>query len=73
MTTTITLTDDGPLQVTGDFDLVDDAGVAFRRRKMCLLCRCGRTLRPPFCDASHTAAEFVSCPRAPLPTPIEDA
>ncbi|WP_029049717.1 CDGSH iron-sulfur domain-containing protein [Cupriavidus sp. amp6] len=65
MITTITLQDDGPLEVSGDFEMVDEAGAPFRRRKMCLLCRCGHTRRPPFCDASHAEAGFNSCPRAP--------
>lgn len=65
MTTTIALEDDGPLQVSGDFELVDDSGVSFRHRKSCWLCRCGHTKRPPFCDASHSDVGFSSCPRAP--------
>ncbi|WP_374193426.1 CDGSH iron-sulfur domain-containing protein [Trinickia mobilis] len=57
--------DDGPIEVSGEFEMVDDNGVAFRRRKRCLLCRCGLTKRAPFCDASHEEAAFSSCPRAP--------
>lgn len=70
MTTTITLKDDGPLEVSGDFEMVDDAGVPFRRRKSLWLCRCGHTQRPPFCDASHSEAGFRSCPRAPATASI---
>ena len=69
MIPTITILDDGPLQIRGDFELVDDSGTLFRRRKICSLCRCGLTQRAPFCDASHVEGNFSSCPRAPARTP----
>ncbi|SIT47576.1 conserved hypothetical protein [Paraburkholderia piptadeniae] len=61
----IEIVDDGPMKLTGEFELRDDKGEVVRARKIYTLCRCGLSARLPFCDASHEAAEFSSCPRAP--------
>lgn len=51
---TIQMCPDGPLLVRGPVTVVDDAGRQIAaRRKICALCRCGRTSRPPFCDGTH--------------------
>ncbi|MFM0095112.1 CDGSH iron-sulfur domain-containing protein [Paraburkholderia nemoris] len=53
------------MQLTGEFELVDDNGQIVRARKVYTLCRCGLSARLPFCDASHERAGFASSPRAP--------
>jgi len=65
MTNSIQIVDNGPMRLTGEFELIDDNGQVLRARKVYTLCRCGLSARLPFCDASHEAAGFSSCPRAP--------
>ncbi len=65
MTNRVQILDNGPMQLTGEFELVDDNGQIVRARKVYTLCRCGRSTRLPFCDASHETAGFSSSPRAP--------
>ncbi|MFM0667866.1 CDGSH iron-sulfur domain-containing protein [Paraburkholderia sediminicola] len=65
MTNRIQIVDNGPMQLTGEFELVDDNGQIERTRKVYTLCRCGLSTRLPFCDASHETAGFASAPRAP--------
>ncbi|MFP3557059.1 CDGSH iron-sulfur domain-containing protein [Paraburkholderia sp. SIMBA_049] len=69
----IEIVDDGPMKLTGEFELRDDKGEVVRARKVYTLCRCGLSARLPFCDASHEAAGFSSCPRAPQGTASADA
>lgn len=49
----VVVSNDGPLYVTGDLEIVgaaeDMTGVRFRAA----LCRCGRSSQKPFCDNSH--------------------
>lgn len=68
MTNKVQIIDNGPMQLSGEFELVDDNGAVLRARKVYTLCRCGLSARLPFCDASHEAADFSSCPRAPQST-----
>ncbi|HEX7911519.1 MAG TPA: CDGSH iron-sulfur domain-containing protein [Paraburkholderia sp.] len=65
MTNRVQIVDNGPMQLTGEFELVDDNGQIVRARKVYTLCRCGLSARLPFCDASHERAGFASSPRAP--------
>jgi len=44
---TIRVWENGPLEVRGDLRL------GGREMRRALLCRCGKTARPPFCDNSH--------------------
>ncbi len=66
MTNLVKILDNGPMQLVGEFEVVDDKGVALRQRKVFTFCRCGLSANLPFCDASHEAAGFASCPRAPV-------
>ena len=45
----------GPLRVSGDFVIKDEAGNTFglAGRKFVSLCRCGLSSTKPFCDGSH--------------------
>ena len=53
----------GPLRVTGDnIVLQDAAGNTFglAGRKVISLCRCGQSANKPFCDGSHARTGFQS-------------
>lgn len=65
MTNRVQILDNGPMQLTGEFELIDDNGQVVRARKVYTLCRCGLSARQPFCDASHEKVGFASAPRAP--------
>jgi CDGSH-type Zn-finger protein len=62
----IKVRDDGPYKVTGPVRLIDADGGVFEVEagRPIALCRCGQSQTKPFCDASHKAAGFDSCPRA---------
>ncbi len=53
---TIRVRANGPLVVTSDVVLIDEAGnqVSIEGADY-VLCRCGRTDNAPFCDRSHAA------------------
>ena len=70
--TKITVSNDGPLVVEGEFDLVDQDGKSFGLggRTRLSLCRCGHSERKPFCDGSHKRVAFQSVVQAQeLPPP----
>lgn len=54
--------DNGPLIITGDFELKDASGGTFGLggRKTIGLCRCGASQNKPFCDGSHRRVGFAS-------------
>ncbi len=52
-TVTITVERDGPLAIEGPVRIVDQEGKLLREGDRCVLCRCGRSRRKPFCDNSH--------------------
>jgi CDGSH-type Zn-finger protein len=48
----------GPIIVEGEADLVDKYGRPLgndKRKKMHVLCGCGKSLTRPFCDGAHNA------------------
>lgn len=63
----------GPLQVTGPIQLLDHDGAAIPTRRVTVLCRCGRSATPPFCDGAHARVEDASSdrsvPRSTSPRP----
>lgn len=65
MANTIVIVDNGPMKLTGDFELLDEKGDVVRARKLYMICRCGLSNRLPFCDSTHDRLGFSSCPRAP--------
>jgi CDGSH-type Zn-finger protein len=68
----ITVRDNGPLFIEGDFGIVDPTGKAFglAGRAAVALCRCGHSNNKPFCDGSHKSSGFSSqCPARDLPPP----
>ena len=51
---------DGPLQVTGPFDLKDAAGKEVVHAELTVkLCRCGGSQNKPFCDGTHRRNGFT--------------
>ncbi len=44
----------GPLLVKGPARVLDAEGKSIRECESMVLCRCGRTKNPPFCDGSHS-------------------
>jgi CDGSH-type Zn-finger protein len=61
----VTVFDDGPIHITGDFEVFDQDGNQFPNKKLFSLCRCGHSQRKPFCDGSHREARFKDVCRAP--------
>jgi CDGSH-type Zn-finger protein len=61
-TTKITPTNNGPLRIEGDFEIVDPKGKAFGLggRTAVSLCRCGHSNNKPFCDGTHAKIGFQS-------------
>lgn len=60
----IKVSDNGPLRVKGDVQLVDAEGNVFETKKAFSLCRCGQSSNKPFCDGTHKKVGFESKPRA---------
>ncbi len=56
----ITVVNNGPIRVEGDFSIVDPEGREFglAGRTLISLCRCGLSENKPFCDGSHARAGF---------------
>ena len=55
---TIVCQANGPLAVTGDFELVDAKGTVVARGNSAWLCRCGGSGNKPFCDGTHKKIGF---------------
>lgn len=58
---TVTLTEDGPFQLDGEFDLAVVDGNS-ERQDGATLCRCGHSDDKPFCDGTHAAVGFTTDP-----------
>jgi CDGSH-type Zn-finger protein len=72
--TRITVNNNGPIRVEGDFEIVDPEGRPFglAGRTIISLCRCGHSANKPFCDGSHKTcafADIVSARELPPPKP----
>jgi CDGSH-type Zn-finger protein len=57
MSVKITIRDNGPYVVEGEFTLVDAQGNEIPVRKRAL-CRCGGSTTKPFCDGTHSKIGF---------------
>lgn len=70
--TKIGATDNGPLRVEGEFEILDAQGKTFglAGRTVISLCRCGHSQTKPFCDGTHKTIGFQSVVEArDLPPP----
>jgi CDGSH-type Zn-finger protein len=58
--TKITVSNNGPLRLEGEFAICDPEGREFglAGRTMISLCRCGQSQNKPFCDGSHGRTGF---------------
>lgn len=56
--TEIKVMKDGPLVVRGNFKVIDENGNEIKTMKMTSLCRCGKSLKMPFCDGTHRKFDF---------------
>ncbi len=57
---TISLSEDGPLYLRGDFTIVNGAGEAVVNDTRAALCRCGASQNKPFCDNTHITIGFIA-------------
>lgn len=61
MSKTITVLNNGPYKVEGDFEIRDmNGGLIAKGDKPVFLCRCGISEKKPFCDGSHKLIDFSS-------------
>ncbi|MBN1949848.1 MAG: CDGSH iron-sulfur domain-containing protein [Bacteroidales bacterium] len=51
---------DGPLLVKGDFTITGSDGEKMKSMKIASFCRCGQSLKMPFCDGTHRKIRFSS-------------
>lgn len=49
---------DGPLVIKGSFTIVGSGGSELKHMKMASFCRCGQSLKMPFCDGMHRKVNF---------------
>lgn len=58
----ITVNNNGPIRIEGEFQICDANGAIFDTtgKKAVSLCRCGQTQNAPFCDGQHKACGFTS-------------
>jgi len=49
----------GPIEVTGNFELFDTGGQPIEVNGPVFLCRCGESSNKPFCDGSHKKSGFT--------------
>lgn len=68
----ITVNNNGPLRIEGDFSICDPIGKEFglAGRTVISLCRCGASENKPFCDGAHARTGFQHSAEArELPPP----
>lgn len=71
-TTTVTVTQDGPLYLHGNIEVRDATGAVIRRDTRLALCQCGASRNKPFCDNSHLLVGFRDVGTDAEPTPGPD-
>ena len=64
MTVEIRINDDDSLEVSGDFDLLDEEGNAYNHHGKIRLCRWCASKSKPYCDSAHALIDFESKVRA---------
>ncbi len=71
--TKITVRNNGPLSIEGEFTIADMEGMEYGLggRTALSLCRCGHSENKPFCDGTHKKINFQSEVKAhELPPPV---
>ncbi len=51
---------DGPLEVTGEVEVLASDGSVVKETAKCYLCRCGHSENKPFCDGAHKREGFTA-------------
>lgn len=51
---------DGPLEVSGNLEIISGTGRSITRTRATRLCRCGGSANKPFCDGTHARIGFKS-------------
>ena len=72
MAAKVTIMNNGPIRIEGDFIIQDSEGNIYGLggRSVISLCRCGMAENKPFCDGSHGRKGFSSeCKARDLPFP----
>lgn len=66
MAVKVTIANNGPILVAGEFELFDAEGKPYglAGRTSVALCRCGHSQNKPFCDGSHKNCNFQSVVQA---------
>ena len=61
MPSKVTVFNNGPIRIEGEFEIVDPNGDVFglAGRTTIGLCRCGHSANKPFCDGSHNRMGFT--------------
>ncbi len=53
----ITVVLNGPLRLEGDFEM-NNEGATMEKKERVSLCRCGESMKMPFCDGTHKKIGF---------------
>ena len=72
----VTVRNNGPLRIEGEFTICDAEGNTYglAGRTVISLCRCGHSEKKPFCDGTHGKSGFQSVAKAhDLPAPAPPA
>ncbi|HEY7304292.1 MAG TPA: CDGSH iron-sulfur domain-containing protein [Bryobacteraceae bacterium] len=73
MAAKVTIVNNGPVRIEGEFVIQDAEGNEYGLggRTLISLCRCGMAENKPFCDGSHKRNGFSSeCKARDLPAPV---
>lgn len=57
---TIKTLTDGPLEVSGEVEILAADGTTIKETDKSYLCRCGHSAKKPFCDGAHKKEGFTA-------------
>jgi len=71
MPTKVTIINNGPIRLEGDFEVFDATGNQYglAGRTAVFLCRCGQSKDKPFCDGTHSGVFDSQCQARDLTAP----
>ncbi len=55
----VRIMEDGPMVIKGDFKIIGTDGKEHKKMKMASICRCGASMKMPFCDGTHRKIGFA--------------